>query len=385
MDSAKPPVTWGAFLDNAPDFDVLLFPIEDFAEWLEREHDPLRRAIGFFNGFAGEVENGGLAQYFFNAMDDAAIDEAPAAIRQHPLLQDVADLVDEAFARPELGAADVNSPAHNEFNERAWPINEAARKRILFDIVSRPHAYLDIAPLPGVTGEGVEHAEAPGAHGAWRARFVEGFPIGPNIKEGDGVSVVRFSATRAHLEFDRPSGAGEPDRCWLDFTTGLGGRRQFHDGKLSLLSAELDSQANYRFSERFDGQGRSTNSELVIRGVSLRMANRYLPQAPFQIRRFARRGVNFQRSYFANGQVNAELVDEADEIRYTASFDENGRDLAPQGSGKLRMIVRASEEGEQWREAALVDGRVDGRLVEYNADGSVAYEQLWRRGKLVNE
>ena len=102
------------------------------------------------------------------------------------------------------------------------------------------------------------------------------------------------------------------------------------------------------------------------------MFDRHLPQAPFQIRRFGPKGVNFQRCYFANGQLNAEWVDEAGEIRYTASFDENGRDLAPQGSGKLRMLVRASEAGEQWREATLVDGRVDGRLVQYNADGSVA-------------
>lgn len=377
--------TWGALLDCAPNFDALLFNPNDDETWMETETDPLRRAIAFFNGFAGEVSNGGVAQYFSNGGDGPEFRQAPAAVRRHPQLQDVADLMDEAFRRKELGAADVNSAKHNEFNARAWPVLAAARKRILLDIMTRPAVYLIIEPQPGLTHEGVEYADVPGQFGTWRARFVDGFPIGPNIREqGERISVVRFSSSRTHVEYDINLGDQDVIRGWEDFATGLSGERELKGGKLSRLDVRADNQATYRYSDRFDDKGRSTNAELAVRGISFYVHNRFLAESPFHLFRSARDGVNFHRTYFANGQVNAERVDVDDNnFRYTASFDKEGKDLAPKGKGELRLLNRVTEHGEERSTAKLVDGKLDGRLVATKADGSVAYETNWRRGKMI--
>ncbi len=234
--SKKPPITWAQFLDAAPYFMELLWrPVDPLGEeWAE-----LVRAVAFYDIFRGQVENGGVAQYLFNKASHVPhFADAPRIVRRHPLLGDVADLMEEVHSNGELVRHFVDAQANHsekvmrfirtkkggrepityedklrsyteDFDRRAWPVNDRAMTQIQHDIVLRPHAYFELSP--NVEG-GIQTIEVAGDTGVWRMRFVNGFPIGPNVQDDEfGGGIFRFTSTRSHLEFDHPRYPSNPD------------------------------------------------------------------------------------------------------------------------------------------------------------------------------
>jgi len=92
-------------------------------------------------------------------------------------------------------------------------------------------------------------------------------------------------------------------------------------------------------------------------------------------------------TFWPGGAVNTEAVDEADgRRRFLRCLDEEGRDLAPGGTGQLRQPLGERGGRRLWREGPLVGGYLDGvvRWMSSAPDGSDMKEDnraTYRRGQ----
>lgn len=395
----RPKITWGQFLDAAPYFEV---PIQS-AYWDEdadgprSNWGPLVRAIAYFAPFMGQVSNGGVWQYLRNEAGSLPDFEcAPEFVGQHPALREASCLMSEAHSQvhllsqdierdDELDSIDALEDAHkpwiDDFDARAWRINEACSKRLQHAIVLNPHDYFEITDA-NTGGPGPQ--ESPGRNGIWRLKFAEGFPIGPNLMEDaqGRTRVLRFSSTRGHLGYDAlwlGPDERDPDQHWIDFSTGLEGRREFHEGRMRGFDVRLNSQLDYDIREAFSDTGAPRHINVSIGGTSLLKRSPHLP-GPYLIS--TPRG---QVNFFADGQLNTECVEETGAIRYLRCYDEAGANLAPGGTGALRQLTEVSQQGKHWRVGTLINGYPHGEMQQLNPDGSVAWTQEWNMGRVVSQ
>lgn len=412
----RPAITWGQFLDAAPWF-VEAMRSED--DCLGPEWTPLIRAVAFFDVFRGQVQSVGVSQYLFNKADSLPhFDEAPHIVRQHPLLKDVADLMLMVHGDPDMirhyveaqheqidalrdyvetGEGGDQPITYEEkyraftdvFDRRAWRINDAAFMRIHKAVLEEPQLYFDIAPALGVTGQGAEPAVIDGFSGTWEMRLVDGFPIGPNLQRDEfgGIRILRFSSSRMHLDFDHPrfSEGQEPDREWIDFSTGVGQQRSFRQGHFETIATKLNFFTEHGLREYYEPNGQPKYSGVFLNGMKMEMHRRDLEGSPFTISQPSSSGEKLVRRYFGNGQLNFEqIVSNALPFRYTRCLDENGNDLAPNGTGVLREIWTMTDAGPRWRVGQIVDGLLHGEFRYLDADGAEwGAREHYNKGKVV--
>jgi hypothetical protein len=404
----KPKLRWGQFLDAAPYFMEALWQEDDA---LGEEWSPLVRAVAFYDVFRGEVENGGVSQYLFNRASSLPyFAEAPEIVRHHPLLGEVSALMAEIhgnevlirhfvqaqrdltaasieYARTRQGGTDPITYEEKyqtytrEFDRRAAPAIAAAFTRLQYDIVRHPNSYFD---LPAI-GRGVKARKEKSATGLWRLRFVDGFPIGPNIQDDEfGGRFLRFTSTRSHLEFDQPRlGSHEPDlgRTWIDLQTGVSCTRTFKDGRLTVVDSKL-CMDDHGLQEYYEDNGRPTYSGVGLNGMRVEMHRRDLKGSPFTVTLPGPNG-EIVRRYFGNGQLNTErLILEEFPFPYTRCLDEAGNELAPGGTGQFREVWGFDERGPRWREGALVNGLLEGELRYFHPDGALSSSEHYVAGKL---
>jgi len=196
---------------------------------------PLVRAVYYFDLFDAQVSNGGVDQYFDNVaahLDDAAA--VPSIIAANPVYAPALPLIEEAHAiwnavadayRAEDDGEDEDEDdllaPHEERMEAIatafFALHHALRQRLEEDIVRDPQRYFALAPVPGLRGRGVEHVAL--ADGAYRLRFVEGFPLGPNVFENEdgGCDVVWFSPDRTLLQCETAGFGDERSRHWIHY------------------------------------------------------------------------------------------------------------------------------------------------------------------------
>lgn len=412
----RPKITWGHFIDAAPWFVEAMWTEDDC---LGPEWAPLVRAVAFFDVFRGQVENGGVSQYLFNkAASLPHFSDAPDIVRQHPLLKDIADLmlmvhgdnemvkhyVDAQHEQSEIATIYLQTGEGGDqpityeekyrsftrvFDERAWKMNDAAFMRIHKAILTDPHLYFDIAPVREVTGRGIEIATVEGYSGKWEMRFAEGFPVGPNFQRDEfgGTRILRFSSSRMHLEFDhqRFSEDAEPAREWIDYTTGVSEKRQFKNGALETVGTKINFFSDHGYRETYEPDGRPKYSGMFLNDMRLEMHRRDLRDSPFTIWRTLPTGERVIQRFFGNGQLNFEQVIMDDlPFVYRCCFDENGANLAPNGTGEFREVWAMTESGPRWRVGPLVDGLLHGEFRYLEADGSEwAPREYHEKGKPV--
>lgn len=408
----RPKITWGRLLDSAPYFIETLWSEDDA---LTPDYAPLVRAVAYFDIFRGQVENGGISQYLYNKSTTLPhFSEAPDIVRRHPELKDVADLMLLAHGDKEMvrhyekafkeqnqiirryittGEGGDTPITYEEkyrtfsdaFDERALAINDRALMRVQAHILREPQAYLEISAAPGITGVGVEFANLEGYSGAWEARFVDGFPVGPNFQTDEYANrrIMRFSTNRMHLEFDhRVFREGEePTREWFDFAAGVGGERSFKNGALESLSNKRGLSADHGLREYYEPDGTSRSASVELGEVRVEMYHPTREGSPFTVTMPLPSGGKVRRKYFANGQLN--IMQEYPgpwPFRTTHCYDESGADLAPNGSGEYRELWSMEDAGPRWRIGRIIDGLLDGEVRYINPDGSIWSIERWRMG-----
>ncbi len=391
----KPKVSWAQFLEAAPYFMELLWAEEDP---LGPEWAPLVRAVAFADVFFSQVENGGVAQYLFNKASKLPhFSEAPEIVRQNSLLGNVAELMHKVHqypaVHPELHASAMNflrtgkvdyeedyRAYTREFDFKVGAACERAIIDIQHDIVLRPQAYFDLWP---VVQNGT--VEIPCESGAWRVRFVNGFPIGPNIQPDEfGGRLFRFSSNRCYLEFDsiRVNAKPDVDRNYVDLVNGVRTTTSFSNGRVDRVHSKIHSR-DHGLSERYGEDGQPKYSGVGLNGMRIEMHRRDLEGSPFTTWLPLPSGATSIRRYFANGQLNTERVQHGTSSSYSQCFDESGMDLAPGGTGVFRELWSYDERGPRWRVGKMVNGHLHGQLKYLEADGSVWSTEEWNDGKLI--
>jgi hypothetical protein len=236
-----------------------------------------------------------------------------------------------------------------------------------------------------VTGHGREQATVKALDMTWSLRFLDGFPVGPNIAEdAEGRALLtRFSRDRMHLDCDRRAwGDEEPGRVFVDYRLGISSDRSFRDGKLLQFETKHDFWIRHGILEFYDlgRPGRST--DLALAGEEIASAysdgeGRLLSRKQTDID-----GRTIQRSYFRGGALNVEyeVFGHGQRCRYMRCFDENGAELAPGGTGTLRERI-----GDGWRTGHLVDGWLDGEVLWTDHAGAVIERQRFAMGELIKD
>lgn len=398
-----PSIDWPALLRSAPHFSHSIVDAlhtsgpDGFA--------PLVRAVYYFDLFDAQVSNGGVDQYFANVaahLDDAGA--VPGIIAANPVYAPLLPLIEEAHAiwnavadayceedddedeeDEDEDENDLLAPHAERMEAIATAFfaqHHAIRQRLEEDIVRDPHRYFALAPVPGLRGSGVEHVAL--ADGAHRLRFVEGFPIGPNVFEnGDGgckngCDVVWFSPDRTLLQCETAGFGGERSRHWIHYpsqassswTTGedfmSGAPQSVRNDRLAL------GLGQHGLHEYFSAEGRRESATLHWHGEEL-CSEHFYPDGAALLR-CKRQGHGEHRlRYWPNGALNTESIEERDgRERYLRCLDPEGRDLAPNGTGRLHEMLSLDSAMRQWREGELVGGFLSGplRRMASHPDGS---------------
>lgn len=397
-----PAVDWSALLRRAPHFSAAL--VDALCEAGPAAFAPHVRAVYYFDLFDAQVSNGGVDQYFDNAaarMDEAA--QVPALIAANPVYAPALPLIEEAHAvwseiahlHPEAGEDDEDEEAWDAYQAALEPhaerleaiaqaffaVHHRVRADLESDILRDPHRYFRIAKAPGLVGRGVEHVALEG--GACRLRFENGFPVGPNLFEGeDGVcDVVWFSRDRTLLQAETPAYGDQRRRDWIHYPSQASGTWTFgfdfmgegqsiRDDRLSL------GLGHHGLHEYFTADGRRESSSLYWHGEEMCGEHFYPDGTP--LLRTRREGQGEHRTrYWPNGALNTEsLTDRDGRERYLRCLDADGRDLAPGGTGRLVEMLSLDAEMRQWLEGELVGGFLTGearRMASY-PDGSAPRE-----------
>jgi hypothetical protein len=403
----RPRMHWFDLLDAAPYFTQAIMPGARVTNDQLARAAALVRAVCYYDIFDGEVSNGGLMGYFYNKAHSLRdFTRAPEFVATHPLLADALPSMTAAHAafaevREEVEAtrtADLDEDV-SELFQRHRPrfaslernflaIKAALRMRLHRAIVQDPHAYLDIEPCEGVPATGTAHVltriEPRGL--TCRLRFVDGFPIGPNIveeREGRCRLVVRFAHDRDHVDVDRFDDGIDESRCWVDFKTGISETRRFEQGRLRLVEGKKLLWQAHGMRETYREDGSVENTDLKLGGKGIAAAS-YYPDGRLWFLQQSVDGQRRRRWWFPSGALNVEAIEEADlRIRYLGCWAEDGCSLAPDGNGLLRQLL-PREEGveERWREGRLVAGYLEGDAV-WLENGKDVGKMTYRNGVLV--
>ncbi|BEP96966.1 hypothetical protein GmRootA79_53510 (plasmid) [Acidovorax sp. A79] len=391
-----PSIDWLALLRRAPYFSATI--VDSLCDADPSAFAPHLRAVYCFDLFDAQVSNGGVDQYFDNVaahLDDA--NAVPGLIAANPVYAPALPLIEEAHAIWNAVAdAYPEDEDEDEEDEDAWDayqdrlaphedrlqaiateffaLHHAIRQRLEQDIVRDPHRYFAIAPVPGLRGSGVEHIALAG--GAHRLRFEDGFPIGPNTfeNEGGGCDVVWFSRDRTLLHCETAGWAQQRNRHWIHYpsqssgswTSGSGEDATVRHDRLAL------GLGHHGLHETFGPNGQRESAALHWHGKELCSEHFHPDGSPLLRIEPHGSGQRWLR-YWPGGALNTESLQERDgRDRYLRCLDENGTDLAPGGTGRLREVLGQLGEIVQWREGELVNGFLHGpvRRMACRPDGS---------------
>ncbi|WP_191091626.1 DMP19 family protein [Affinibrenneria salicis] len=211
-----PVITWPDLLLSAPYFSSALVDAVETAEinWLELA--PLPRARLYWDCLTGEIANGGVIQYFYNhGNESSAFDQMAEFYGQHPLLAPHMPLVERILALwPDIAPAVRDARASGEWPEALFRryeaqfdaleneilhLNKDLAAQLEHHLLMHLHDYFRLVPLAGVEPKGVSWIECRGSGYRGHLRFLDGFPVGPNIfergKQG-GCDVIWFTPDR---------------------------------------------------------------------------------------------------------------------------------------------------------------------------------------------
>lgn len=396
MSEHLPSIDWPSLLQKAPGFSAALVDVLCAGD--ASAYAPHVRAVYCFDLFDAQVSGGGVGQYFDNvasAMADFA--SMPELIAHNSVFAPVLPLIEEVhaiwhgIAADYLAADEEDDPAqvrkavlapHAERLEAIatafFAIHHAIRQRLEADIVQAPHRYFTISPIPGLRGKGVEHVVL--EDGAHRLRFENGFPVGPNTLEHEDGScdVVWFSRDRTLLHADMAGFAGRMHQ-WIHYPSQASGRWIRSDllgaGREELLALGL-SRSRHGLCENYHADGRPERASLHWHGEEL-CSEFFYPDGSVLLRCRRRDEGELRLRYWPNGALNTECVrDREGRDRYLRCLDAQGRDLAPNGTGRLHEMLSLDGEARQWREGVLENGLLHGpvRRMASRSDGSRARE-----------
>jgi hypothetical protein len=398
-----PSTDWPTLLQRAPHFSsVIMDELCDTGPSAFASH---LRAIYYFDQFDAQVSNGGVDQYFDNVLahlSDAS--RVPEYIAQNavfaralPLIEEVHAIWNE-IATSYLDAIDEDEDADDDEEAETvesllapyearleaiatsfFAIHHEIRQRLEADIVQTPQWYFDIAAVPGLRGKGIEHSVL--NEGTCRLRFEDGFPIGPNILESEdgNCDVIWFSRDRTLVRAETGGLFGGRERRWIHFPSMASGSWSF--GALDNgRSVRKDSQAlglrAHGLNETFNADGRLEHASLHWHGEEV-CSEFFYADGTALLRCQRRDKGEHQLRYWPGGTLNTECITDGDRrARYLRCLDADGRDLAPNGTGRLIEMLSLDDGMRQWREGELVNGFLHGpvRRMASLPDGSNARE-----------
>lgn len=396
MTSKKlPAISWPQFLLSAPYFTSAL---SDSVSGSFSDLPALPRAVLYWDLFDAEISNGGVAQYFYNqALSLPGFDQVPEFVAAHPVLNQYRHFVDEVHK----AWYDVSEQVHAAEDEGDWPeelfkslkpkfealetaffaINHDISQVLNAYLLGDPHAYFDIAPLDDVTANGLAWIECRGKGFRGKLRFVDGFPVGPNVFErgnNGGCDVVWFSRDRQIMVCERVGEGGKArNRDTIHYPS-------FRTHQMRFNGVGLESQSDGRsfwykegLHESYHDNGCIKSSKLYAAGNELVMEY-FHKSGQLMMRTEQHEGQQCCVRYWPNGQINTRSTKEdAHEERYQQCFAEDGTDLAPNGNGTLRQTI--SDGG--WCEGRLVDGLLEGEVTCHKKDGSLDGKAFFKRGR----
>ena len=262
-----------------------------------------------------------------------------------------------------------------------YAISHTVRRLMEQHLLAHVHDYFDIAPLDEhVPAQGVAWLKCRGRGYRARLRFVDGFPVGPNVfergKEG-ACDVVSITANRTLLQVDHSGkGASAPGHTWLHYPSGASGRLRFNDGRLQLQETQRELWYEHGLRETYRDDGKIESTVLALdHDVFLRQhfhANgqpllRATPQGQDTV----------ETRWWPNGQLNTETTERDGNTRCLRCLDEAGQDLAPGGNDRF---VQTLGDGRR-REGALKNGLLEGEVIWTDADGKETGRAHFRGGR----
>jgi uncharacterized protein DUF4375 len=412
-DSAwRPKIDWISFLEAAPYFTQAITHRSNAGFGLDRDDlkrlAPLVRAVCYYDTFDGEVSNGGVMQYFYNQADYLPeFARAPEFVAVHPALADALPFMTAAHAAFTEVSEEVQALRATDFDERVselfqryrprfeplerdfFAMNQNLRMRLYRAIIHQPHDYLDIEALEGVPATGVaqvvKELEPRGL--TCRLRFVDGFPIGPNLLEdrnGQCHLMVRFTPERDHVDVHRYYAGFDEMRYWVDFKTGMSETRRLKDGRLESLTTQRALCYAHGVTERYREDGSVLHTTLSLDGKTIAEARSDPDGRVWFLQQPLDDGKQRRRWWYPSGLLNAEAISEPDgRARYLGCWAEDGSALAPDGNGLLRHVL-PGEGGKEprWREGRLVNGYIEGDFVLLE-NGKEVSRETYRNGERV--
>ena len=391
MSDKRPSITWPDLLLSAPYFTTALLEAECAVpppQWA-----PLPRAVIFWNMLDGEVSNGGVAQYFYNrALYVPEFDQIPEFIAAHPVLAPHAHFAQTIHAAwSEVAPAVIESRESEEWPEDLfkslepkfealqtafYAVNHDIAQALNAHLLAHPHEYFDIAPLKGVAEKGVSWVECQNKGYRGKLRFLDGFPVGPNVfergEEGD-CDVVWFTRDRQVM-----TSHADGRRMMIHYPSLRSHEMSFDEDRLEHQESSRSFWYAHGLDERYTADGKIESSVFHAHNKEL-LSERYHTNGQLWLRSESRDGETHCWRYWTNGQLNTYSTRPEEDTfgaeHYLSCLAEDGSDLAPQGTGKFRQCL-----GDDWREGVLVNGLLEGEMIWYNADGTASSKGWFEKG-----
>jgi antitoxin component YwqK of YwqJK toxin-antitoxin module len=401
----KPLVTWEQFCRSAPYFfDVVYEAVHERSDIVELT--PLLRAAFYFSVFDGQVSNGGISQYFYNAAHILPnFEQAPNYIGVHPAFQPIIHIVKVAHEAWGDCASEFEStrerrefpdklfqryaPIFEEIQTEYFQLHKDVIQRFFQAFVREPEAYFTMQPMPDVPSIG--RANVSTNDGKSHFRFLDAFPIGPNVFEseiGRRDMIVRFGQDRTLLEC-----SDNVWHYWIHYPSQRSFRTSFNGAHLNSLAIERSFQPmQHGIQEYFDEHGNIRSSSVYQFGEEI-ASDQYHANGQRKLNITANGDHSICSSYWPNGALNCRSLWKGHLsalVRYLECHSESGENLAPNGTGKFVRFNQEKNGLRYWGEGELLDGNVVGDIKEYQknlATGEVVaklrYEKNVTTGELV--
>jgi hypothetical protein len=379
----KPQLTWIQFLSAAPYFTSLLG--DALAEKTDlRQLEPNYRAALYFDVFSGEVSDGGITQYFFNrALTLPDFDLVPQIIAANPLFASVQPVVEAAYAawsdcREQVLEAieqdDWPEALFNQYSAQFEPLQtefyarqHEVAQRFCHALILNPDHYFEMQPIEGVPAKGQAYIHL--QNNTKHLRFKNGFPIGPNLFDTrDGFcKTVSFDDARNTLQC-----CDESISYFIHYPSQRSITKRFNDGILEKISTQISFWHDDGLAEAYRSTGQIEYAALSRDHEEIG-THYFYPNGQLSLKlEKVSEGQMFTR-FWPNGKKNAQYVEDKNLVtRYSWCFDEQGNDLAPDGTGKLLMIYDENTMGERtWAEGVIDRGRLIGQLKRFEPQSAL--------------